>query len=124
MSHPGARLRALVAKEVVSIPGSFNALVARAVAAAGFEATYISGGATANVAGFPDVGLLTMTEVCRTIREVAERHDVPSGDHQRVPVEERTVVEECHRHLVGVDHLGPFDIDRDLTERARFGHAP
>ena len=77
MTHPGARLRALVSKDVVSIPGSFNALVARAVGAAGFRATYISGGATANVAGFPDVGLLTMTEVCRTIREVVDASGLP-----------------------------------------------
>jgi len=77
MSHPGARLRALVEQDVVSIPGAFNALVARAVRDAGFTATYISGGATANVAGFPDVGLLTMTEVCRTIREIADASGLP-----------------------------------------------
>ena len=77
MSHPGARLRALVEQDVVCIPGAFNALVARAVRDAGFAATYISGGATANVAGFPDVGLLTMTEVCRTIREVADASGLP-----------------------------------------------
>ena len=34
-------------------------------------------GATANVAGYPDVGLLTMTEVCRTIREVADASGLP-----------------------------------------------
>ena len=77
MTHPGARLRALVEQDVVSIPGAFNALVARAVRDAGFGATYISGGATANVAGYPDVGLLTMTEVCRTIREVADASGLP-----------------------------------------------
>ena len=98
MSHPGARLRALVAKDVVSIPGSFNALVGRAVRAAGFEATYISGGATANVAGFPDVGLLTMTEVCRTIREVADASGLPviadaDTGYGEVECAVRTVVE-------------------------------
>jgi methylisocitrate lyase len=77
MSHPGARLRALVEQDVVCIPGAFNALVARAVRDAGFAATYVSGGATANVAGFPDVGLLTMTEVCRTIREIADASGLP-----------------------------------------------
>ncbi len=77
MSHPGARLRALVEEGVVSIPGAFNALVARAVRDAGFDATYVSGGATANVAGFPDVGILTMTEVCRTIREIADASSLP-----------------------------------------------
>ena len=98
MTSPGARLRALVAREVVSIPGSFNALVARAVRAAGFEATYISGGATANVAGFPDVGLLTMTEVCRTIREVADASGLPvvadaDTGYGEVECAVRTVVE-------------------------------
>ena len=77
MSHPGARLRALVEQDVVCIPGAFNALVARAVRDAGFTATYVSRGATANVAGFPDVGLLTMTEVCRTIREIADASGLP-----------------------------------------------
>ena len=98
MNHPGARLRALVGKNVISIPGAFNALVARAVHQAGFEATYISGGATANVAGFPDVGLLTMTEVCRTIREVADASGLPviadaDTGYGEVECAVRTVVE-------------------------------
>lgn len=77
MQHPGARLRTLVEHDVVSIPGAFNALVGRAVRDAGFQAAYVSGGATANVAGFPDVGLLTMTEVCRTIREISDACGIP-----------------------------------------------
>ena len=40
----------------VVAPGAFNALVACAVERAGFSACYISGGASANVAGYPDVG--------------------------------------------------------------------
>ena len=62
---------------VVQIPGAFNALVARAVRRAGFDACYISGGATANVAGLPDVGLLTLTEVTRTIREIVDASGMP-----------------------------------------------
>ena len=77
MQHPGARLRALVDENVVMIPGAFNALVGMAVREAGFDACYISGGATANVAGTPDVGLLTMTEVVRTIREVVDASGIP-----------------------------------------------
>ncbi|MBM4112210.1 MAG: methylisocitrate lyase [Phycisphaerae bacterium] len=75
--HPGARLRALCDRGVVMIPGAFNALVARAVRAAGFDACYISGGATANVAGYPDIGLITLTEMCRTIREIADACGLP-----------------------------------------------
>ena len=56
------------------VPGAFNSLVARAVEQAGFEACYISGGATVNVAGYPDIGLITLTEMCRTIRELSLIH--------------------------------------------------
>ncbi len=58
-------------------PGAFNALVARAVAQAGFPAVYISGGATANVAGYPDIGLITLSEMCRTIREISDASGLP-----------------------------------------------
>lgn len=73
----GARLRELMARGTVMCPGAFNALVARAVAAAGFDACYISGGATANVAGYPDIGLITLTEMTRTIREIADASQLP-----------------------------------------------
>lgn len=71
-THPGRRLRDLLARKTVIAPGAFNALVARAISKAGFEACYISGGATANVAGYPDIGLITLTEMTRTIREIAD----------------------------------------------------
>lgn len=79
ISHesPGARLRALLRSNPVVCPGAFTALVARAVRTAGFDACYISGGATANTAGYPDVGLITLTEMCRTIREVATASRLP-----------------------------------------------
>lgn len=62
---------------VVMCPGAWNGLVGRAIAAAGFDACYISGGATANAAGYPDTGLITLTEMCRTIREVATASGLP-----------------------------------------------
>ena len=76
-SHPGAALRTLMEKGIVTAPGAYNALVARAVSRAGFPAVYISGGATANVAGYPDIGLVTLTEMCRTIREIADASGTP-----------------------------------------------
>ena len=62
----------------VVAPGAFNALVARAVARAGFEACYISGGATANVAGYPDIGLISLSEMCRTVREITQASGLPT----------------------------------------------
>ena len=61
----------------VICPGVFNALVARAASRTGFDACYISGSATANVAGYPDIGLITLTEMCRTIREIADACRLP-----------------------------------------------
>ncbi|MCP3906375.1 MAG: methylisocitrate lyase [Planctomycetes bacterium] len=66
-----------MSRGVVVCPGAFNALVGRAVAHAGFEACYISGGATANVAGYPDVGIITLTEMRRTIREIVDASGLP-----------------------------------------------
>ncbi len=76
--HPGRRLRDLMARGTVIAPGAFDALVARAVAAAGFEACYISGGATANVAGYPDIGLITLSGMCRTIRQITQAAGLPT----------------------------------------------
>ena len=97
-THPGRRLRDAWSRGTVMVPGAFNALVARAVAQAGFEACYVSGGATANVAGYPDIGLITLTEMCRTIREIADASALPviadaDTGYGEVECAVRTVVE-------------------------------
>jgi methylisocitrate lyase len=61
----------------VAIPGAFNALCARAIAAHGFQACYISGAATSVAAGVPDVGLLTLEHFSRCIREAADAGGLP-----------------------------------------------
>ena len=75
--HSGRILRDALNKNTVIAPGAFNALVARAVAQAGFDACYISGGATANVAGYPDIGLISLSEMCRTIKEISQASGLP-----------------------------------------------
>ncbi|MBK9129130.1 MAG: methylisocitrate lyase [Phycisphaerales bacterium] len=58
-----ATLRRLLADHPVVLPGAFNALTARAIEQAGFEAIYLSGGALANsLVGVPDIGLTTLSE--------------------------------------------------------------
>ncbi len=77
---PGTRLRAAMdggGGRCVAAPGAFNALAARAIAKAGFEACYVSGAATSVCAGVPDVGLLTLEHFCRVIREVADAGGLP-----------------------------------------------
>ena len=77
-THPGRILRQAMERGTVVAPGAFNALVGRAVARAGFDACYISGGATANVAGVPDIGLISLSEMCRTIREITQATGLPT----------------------------------------------
>ncbi len=77
-THPGRILRDAMSRGTVVAPGAFNALVARVVAQVGFDACYISGGATANVAGYPDIGLISLSEMCRTIREITQACGLPT----------------------------------------------
>jgi methylisocitrate lyase len=73
------KLRELIAKGAVLLPGVPNAAVARQVERAGFDAVYISGAGMANAtAGMPDIGLLTMTEVVRLAGYIANAVRIPA----------------------------------------------
>jgi methylisocitrate lyase len=75
---PAASFRALLREGTHPIPGVFNAAVALLAERAGFPALYVSGAGTANgVAGFPDVGLLSLEEVVRHARYTAQAVSVP-----------------------------------------------
>ena len=67
-----ARFRKLLeGDDLLLIPGSFNALSARLIEQAGFEAIYVSGAALAgNFVGVPDIGLTTLTEVLQNARNI------------------------------------------------------
>jgi methylisocitrate lyase len=73
------RLRELVAKGSIMLPGVPNAAMARQVERAGFEAVYVSGAGMANAtAGVPDIGLLSMTEVVMLAGHVANAVTIPA----------------------------------------------
>jgi methylisocitrate lyase len=73
-----ARLRELIRKGCVTMPGVPNAACARQVERAGFSAVYISGAGLANAtAGVPDIGLLTLTEVAQLAGYVAKAVKIP-----------------------------------------------
>ena len=68
------------------MPGAFNALSARAIEQAGFEALYLSGGALANsMVGVPDAGLTTLSEAtyhatrCAAVTTVPIISDADTG---------------------------------------------
>lgn len=70
-------MRALMDEKCVALPGAYDGMTARAVAAAGFEGCYVSGAAVSMLAGAPDIGLATLDEFCRVIRVVAEASGLP-----------------------------------------------
>ena len=58
------RLRELLGrKELLIAPGAYDAITARLIEQAGFSAAYMTGAGTAASLGFPDFGLVTMTEM-------------------------------------------------------------
>lgn len=74
-----ARLRSLLERgEIVMAPGAPDALTARMVQQAGFEAVYMTGfGATASRIGMPDIGLLSQTEMTTHARDMVRAVDIP-----------------------------------------------
>jgi methylisocitrate lyase len=74
-----ARLRELIAKDAIMMPGVPNAAIARQVERLGFDAVYVSGAGMANAtAGVPDIGLLTLTEVARLAGYIARAVKIPA----------------------------------------------
>lgn len=59
-------------------PGAANALTARLVELAGFDACYVTGAGIANTwLGVPDIGLVTLTEVADHVRVMADATELP-----------------------------------------------
>ncbi|MET0932037.1 MAG: oxaloacetate decarboxylase [Aeromicrobium sp.] len=74
------RLRELLGRQggPILMPGAPNALTARVIEQAGFEAVYLSGaGLTNTYLGMPDLGLLSVTELVSHVAVMAEAVDIP-----------------------------------------------
>ena len=65
-------------RDALLVPGAGNALTARVIADAGFEACYVTGAGIANThLGAPDIGLVTLSEVAATVAAIAEISPLP-----------------------------------------------
>jgi methylisocitrate lyase len=74
----GDRFRALVQRGgILQIPGAHNGMAALQAKAAGFEAAYLSGAAMTASMGLPDLGMITVEEVCFFVRQVARASALP-----------------------------------------------
>jgi methylisocitrate lyase len=74
----GNRFRALLARPgILGIPGAHNGLAAQQARNAGFEACYLSGAAMTASMGLPDLGIITVDDVCFFIRQVSRASGLP-----------------------------------------------
>ena len=62
---------------LIVAPFVVNGLHARIAESVGFDAVYMTGAGTAAERGFPDVGLLTMTEMVTNAKYIANAVDIP-----------------------------------------------
>jgi methylisocitrate lyase len=95
----GKTLREAIEDSTIQVPGAPNALAARLIEEAGFDAAYLSGAAlAAGALALPDVGLFTLTELAQHTAWIARSTRLPlivdadTGFGEAIHVE-RTVVE-------------------------------
>ena len=106
--------------DVVVAPGVYDGLSARLARHAGFAAVYATGGGIARSMGYPDLGLLGLTEVAERLAGIVEHAGVPviadadTGYGNALNV--RRVVREFERAGVAALHL------EDQTFPKRCGH--
>jgi 2-methylisocitrate lyase-like PEP mutase family enzyme len=75
---PTQILRQMLAdNSLITAPGVFDGLSALLAKRAGFAVLYASGGAIARSCGYPDIGLLTMTEVCASMAHIVRVTQLP-----------------------------------------------
>ena len=75
---PTRQLRELLAAErMVRAPGVYDGITARLAEQAGFPCLYMTGAGTSMARGYPDFGLLTLTEMAANASTIARAAGVP-----------------------------------------------
>ena len=119
--RPSTALRKLIGgDEIIVAPGVYDGMSARLVQRAGFAAVYATGGGIARSMGYPDLGLLGLTEVADRLSVIVEHAGVPviadadTGYGNTLNV--RRTIREFERAGVAALHL------EDQTFPKRCGH--
>ncbi|HEY4170345.1 MAG TPA: isocitrate lyase/PEP mutase family protein, partial [Reyranella sp.] len=73
----GKIFRDALKRGMVTAPGCFECMGARAIERAGFEAVYMTGAGTAATLGYPDYGLVTMSEMADNAGRIASAIRLP-----------------------------------------------
>jgi 2-methylisocitrate lyase-like PEP mutase family enzyme len=72
------QLRELLRQDgIVTAPGAYDCITARMIEQAGFRAVYMTGAGTAAMLGYPDYGLVTMSEMVENAGRIATAVSVP-----------------------------------------------
>jgi len=75
---PGKRLKELMRSDgMVVAPGAYDALTAKLIGQADFSAVYMTGAGTSAGLGYPDYGLVTMSEMVENAGRIADSVDLP-----------------------------------------------
>src|SRR5437016_11127632 len=64
-------------ERMVVAPGAYDCITARLIERAGFDAVYMTGAGTAATLGYPDFGLVTMSEMVANAGRIATAVDLP-----------------------------------------------
>jgi len=121
MKTKAARLRELISKGAVMMPGVPNASMARQVEQAGFDAVYVSGAGVINsTAGMPDIGLLKRDEVVKLAGYVAHAVKIPAIVDADTGFGEGEAVAQTIRELEKAGLAGCHIEDQEFPKRC--GH--
>lgn len=120
VQSPGRRLRDAWTRGTVTLPGVFDALVARMAEQMGFEAVYLSGGALSASTGVPDVGLITLTEFVEEARRITQACSLPLVCDADTGFGEALNVERTVRLFENAGAAGIHLEDQELPKRC--GH--
>src|SRR5512141_608916 len=121
-ARPTTQLRELLARPgCIIAPGVADALAARMVTLAGFDAVYMTGfGTSLTRLGMPDVGLLTATEMIDNAGRIADASGLPvvadADTGYGNPINVRRTIRDYERAGVAGVHL------EDQTWPKRCGH--
>lgn len=69
--------RLLERPQILQMPGAYNGMAALQAKAAGFEALYLSGAAMTASMGLPDLGIITINDVCFFLQQVTRASGLP-----------------------------------------------
>ncbi|PYJ14390.1 MAG: methylisocitrate lyase, partial [Verrucomicrobia bacterium] len=120
-NNKAARLRELIAKGAIMLPGVPNAAMARQAERLGFDAVYVSGAGMANAtAGVPDIGLLTLSEVAQLAGYIAKAIDIPAIVDADTGFGGAENVARTIRELEGAGLVGCHIEDQEFPKRC--GH--